>query len=192
MENSRSGVRHIAWNYSNGVPSITHRTKCAWRFSSAPFCIWPARRRNAWVCSGCFKGHGLLRRKRRSKREQFRHPTRYSSGGSAVCGTSGHATSVLGTSMSSSIRNPSPSLRNLWTFRSSASCTTVSMPCQRVREKGTSCVILPTRSPHTHLTVLKNARGTPSFGSPLNTHFGLVGRPWGCASFRYSFAGLCK
>ena len=59
LENSRSGIMHIAWVCGTGVPAITWRMKCGWRFSSAPFCIWPARRRNALMCSGCFKGAPL-------------------------------------------------------------------------------------------------------------------------------------
>ena len=60
-------------------------------------------------------------------REQCRHPTRYQPGGSAVCGTSGNATSVR--TLSASHRNPR-------IFDSLLSCIkVVSMPCQRVREK---------------------------------------------------------
>ena len=35
-----------------------------------------------------------------------------------------------------------------------------------------------------------DARRTSGFGSPLNTHFGLVGGPWCCAALRYSSATL--
>ena len=59
-ENSRSRIMHIAWIYGIGGPTIPFRTKCGWRFSLAPFCIWPARRRNDLVCSGCFKGAPLV------------------------------------------------------------------------------------------------------------------------------------
>ena len=61
----------------------------------------------------------------------------------AVCGTSGNANPVLGATLSSTIRTPSPSLRNSGTFHSRVSRTNVSMPCQRVREKGMSRVTLP-------------------------------------------------
>ena len=49
-----------------------------------------------------------------------------------------------------------------------------------------SCVIFP----HAVYTSYRacDARCTPVFGSPLNTHFGLVGGPWCFAALRYSLA----
>ena len=126
----------------------------------------------------------MLWKKRRSKWEHCRHPTWCQPGGSAVGGTSSNATSVLGTTgMSSSARTPS--LRSPTFGLSIPVCPAqnVSLPCQRVREKGKSCVILQ-HAVHTHTLRACDARCTRSVGSPLITHFGLVGGPWCCAASR--------
>ena len=75
--------------------------------------------------------------------------------------------------MSSSVRTPSPSLRSPRTFLPVCLAQNVSMPCQRVREKGKSHVILQ-HAVHIHTFRACDARCTPGFGSPLSTHFGLV------------------
>ena len=69
--------------------------------------------------------------------------------GSAVCGTSGTATCVFGTTVTnSSVRTPFPSLRNPRTFHSHVSCIKfVSMSRQRV--KGENKCHRSTCSPHT-------------------------------------------
>ena len=109
---------------------------------------------NAWMCSVCLEVSTACFRERGgvSGNSTATRPG-VNQAGREVCGTSGNATSVPGTTgMSSSVRTPSPLLRNPRAFYLHVSCTSVSMPCQRVREKGKSCVILP-HAVHIHLAV---------------------------------------
>ena len=90
---------------------LAHRVRLEILLGAVQHLAWSGT--NCRMCSDCFKGVHRLLRKKRSKWEQYRHPTRYQPGGSAVCGTSDNATSVLGTAgMFSCVRTPPPSLRN--------------------------------------------------------------------------------
>ena len=68
-----SGVMFSALKHGIGVPAITWRTKCVWRFSSAPFSCDLQRNDMPGRVRTVSKVHGLLRRKRRSKWGQNRH-----------------------------------------------------------------------------------------------------------------------
>ena len=123
-----------------------------------------------WCVPAASKEHRLFRRKRMSKWEQYRHPTRYQPGGSAICGTSGSATAVrVKTGMTSSVRTPFLQLRNPRTFYSRVFCANVSMPCQRVREKESHLSSSRTQSTYTPYRVCDARCGS---GSPLNSHLG--------------------
>ena len=139
------------WIHGIGVLEVTWRTRCGWRFSSAPFCIWPVRRRNGCV-QAASKRHRLLRRKRRSKWKQYRHPTRV--GGLRhkwechLCPSHNWHVQLCPHSF---LFAPQPS-------DSYYPCVlhNVSVPCKRVRQKGkVAC------RPHTHLTVLVTLGALP-------------------------------
>ena len=147
----QSSVRSFrAWIYGTGVPTSPGAQSAAGD---------SRRRRSASglledEMPGCdlaaSKEHRLLRRKMRSKWEQCHHPTRYP-GGSAICGTSDTATSVLGTTGTSSSLHSSPFAQDPSDCLSRMSCETCFSAMAARGRKGTVMFHPPTHGPHAHL-----------------------------------------